>query len=452
MEILQTIWTALITENQLIINIITVPMIVIETTITMLLFTQILNVVSSRRQKITYVALFSIIATFSEFCMPSPYNNFINIIAQFALVSIIFKTNLLKTILCIILPLVIFVIAGSIVQIVFSWIFRFSIAEVLLIPIYKFCLSLIIYVCVYVIYRLFRHFNIKISLFDKININTYSILIINFIIGILAIAVQVYVVTMYALTVPTVILLTNLLALFIYFAVSIYSLLRTNNLERTKQDLEIEKEYNKTITGLYDSIRGFRHDFNNIVQAIGGYVSTENIDGLKSYYKDLLVDCQRVNNLTVLSPEIINNPAIYSLLTSKYHTADELGITINLEMFLDLETTNMKIYELTRVLGILLDNAIEASNKCENKIINIVFRKDSKVNRQLLSIENTYLDKDIDTDKIFEKGYTSKEYKDDKSHGLGLWEVRQVLKRNNNLNLYTTKDDEFFTQQLEIYN
>lgn len=35
--------------------------------------------------------------------------------------------------------------------------------------------------------------------------------------------------------------------------------------------------------------------------------------------------------------------------------------------------------------------------------------------------------------------------------GLGLWEVRQILKRNDNLNLFTSKDSEYFKQQLEIY-
>ena len=49
--------------------------------------------------------------------------------------------------------------------------------------------------------------------------------------------------------------------------------------------------------------------------------------------------------------------------------------------------------------------------------------------------------------QIFDKGYSSKA----NNTGLGLWEVKQILKRNNNLNLYTTKDEKFFKQQLEIY-
>lgn len=66
---------------------------------------------------------------------------------------------------------------------------------------------------------------------------------------------------------------------------------------------------------------------------------------------------------------------------------------------------------------------------------------------QLLIVENTYTNKDVNTDKIFEKGYSTKQG----NTGLGLWEVRQILKKNNNLNLFTTKNDEFFTQQFEIF-
>lgn len=181
-----------------------------------------------------------------------------------------------------------------------------------------------------------------------------------------------------------------------------------------------------------------------------GYVATEDIKGLKKYYSQLLEDCQRGNNLTTLNPSVINNPAIYSLLASKYYLANEQGITINLEVFLDLNTINMKIYEFTRILGILMDNAIEAASQCDEKIMNVSFRNDEKRNRQLVIIQNTYTNKDVDTEQIFQKGFTSKS-EEESSHGLGLWEVRRILKKRNNLNLYTTKDCIYFTQQLEIY-
>lgn len=94
-----------------------------------------------------------------------------------------------------------------------------------------------------------------------------------------------------------------------------------------------------------------------------------------------------------------------------------------------------------------MDNAIEASKECDEKIINVYMRNDPKASRQILLIENTYENKKIDTEKIYEKGYSSKPH----NSGLGLWEVRQILKRNDNLNLFTTKDEMYFRQQLEIY-
>ena len=107
----------------------------------------------------------------------------------------------------------------------------------------------------------------------------------------------------------------------------------------------------------------------------------------------------------------------------------------------------MQIYDFTRILGILLDNAIDAAKECEKKIINVTFRKEMSNDMIIVKIQNTYANKDVDTEKIYNKGSTSKE----NHSGLGLWKVRQILMHNNNLNLFTTKDDEFFSQQFEIY-
>ena len=180
-------------------------------------------------------------------------------------------------------------------------------------------------------------------------------------------------------------------------------------------------------------------------------IDKKDLEGLEKYYRQLLQDCNRVNNLTALSPTVINNPAIYNVMAAKYHRADENGIQINLGIFMDLNDLEhyLKIYEFTRILGILMDNAIEAAIECKDKIIHVTFRKEDSRHRFLMVIENTYLDKTINTEKIFEKSYSTKSRKT--NSGLGLWEVRQILKRNNNLNLFTTKDAEYFRQQFEIY-
>ncbi len=452
MEIIQTIWNALTTENLLIIKILSIPMTIIEATVTTLLFTSILNISATKKQKITYVLAFSFIAIILMNFIPTPFNTFLNVIASPILVYFIFKTNILKSILAEIIPYIFFVVIGSLFLNICVNVSKIPSNIFLNIPLAKLSCSLLMYLIAYIIYRLCLNYNINITIIENFKRNNKLILIINFIIGIIAIAMQSYLVTIYSHFIPISTIIISIFILLIYFLFSLYSLARTNKLEITTENLEEEKLYNKTLTILYDNIRGFKHDFNNIVQAIGGYISTNNMDGLKDYYSDLMADCQKVNNLAVLNPELINSPAIYSLLTSKYHKAEELGIKINFDIFLDLKTLNIKAYDLTRILGILLDNAIEASSKCEEKIIYITIRKDNKANRQLFIIENTYSNKDVDTDRIFEKGYTSKVEPNNQNHGLGLWEVRKILKKNNNLNLFTTKSNKLFRQQLEIYN
>ena len=451
MEIFQTIWNALTTENIMLLRILAIPMTVVEVLVTTLLFTTILNIESTKKQKIVYVSIFSIIAIISSQFIPTPFNTFINVIACPILVYFIFKANLLKSVLAEIIPYIFFVILGSLFINIYTIVSGIPTSQLQTIPIHKILFSSLLYIFAYLIYLFIKKNNLYLSMSDLKNRKDNIVLLFNLLVGILAIFIQSYLATFYTNYLPFYITVTSVLVILIYFLISIYSLSRTVKLEKTTENLEEEKLYNKTLTILYDNIRVFKHDFNNIVQSIGGYISTNNMEGLKDFYSDLMDDCKKINNLAVLNPELINNPAVYSLLTSKYHKAEGLGIKMNFEIFLNLDGLNIKTYNLTRILGILLDNAIEASSKSDEKEIHITIRKDNKVNRDLFIIENTYSNKNIDTNRIFEKGYTSKIEDDGKSHGLGLWEVRQILSKNNNLNLFTTKSNRLFKQQLEIY-
>lgn len=258
---------------------------------------------------------------------------------------------------------------------------------------------------------------------------------------------QIYLIVFYNDRLPNFIIYINIIALVAYFVISIYSMIKTMSLQKTQEDLEQEKQYNKTLQILHDNIRAFKHDFANIISGIGGYVETNDMEGLKKYYKQLLQDCNQVSNLGSLNPDSINSPAVYSVLANKYYKADNLGIKISLESFIDFNNLYMGIYEFTRILGILMDNAIEATSECDNKYIHVEIRNDFKRNRQLLVIENTYNDKDINIDKIYEKGYSTKPH----NTGLGLWEVENILKKHKNITRFTTKDNKLFKQQIEIY-
>ncbi len=249
------------------------------------------------------------------------------------------------------------------------------------------------------------------------------------------------------LTIPIVIIF----CLIIILCFAFFCIYETKKLKSTTKLLELEKLQNKNLLTLNDNLRGFKHDFNNIIQVIGGYISANNMPALKTYYKDLLTDCQCTNTLSALSPDLVNNPTVYTLLTNTYYSAFDNNVTIDFEILADLSNLNIKDYELSRILGILLDNAIEASKISMEKHIHILFKNDVKNNRVIILIENTYQDKNIDLEKIFEKGYSTKS-NTCRNHGLGLWEVKKYLNRRKNLHLSTSRTNDYFRQYLEIYN
>ena len=447
MELLNNIWNALSTPNETLTTIISSPLTFLEAYLMMTLFLLILKIKTCSRQKTIYVVLASVVSLLSKYLIPSPYNVFINYILLFIIIYFLFKQSYLKTLLAVVCPSLIFGLIGILILNPYLNLLNINYEQSETIPIYRLLHMLIVYVFAFIIILILKYKHIGLSQLDEIDKKNKNIIIFNLILGLFTLSIQLIIAFYYTDTLPLIITFLSFIALLIYFALSIYSLTRAMQLSVTTKKLESAEEYNKTLRILHDSVRGFKHDFDNIVTTIGGYVKTNDMEGLKKYYVQLEDDCQKVNNLYLLNPEVINNPGIYNLLTNKYNEAISKNIKVNMSLLLDLSNLKMKIYEFARILGILLDNAIEASQECEEKIINITFRNDEKNHRQLIIIENTYNNKDVDTIKIFGKGISGKE-----NHtGLGLWEVQNILKKNNNISLFTTKTENYFKQQLEIY-
>lgn len=449
MNTLQMIWSALTVPNELLIKILAIPLTYLDIFICMLYFSSILNISATKKRKILYVLIYGIVANIITFIVPISYQVYINIILWPLMVFSLLKVNILKSILSVIITM----ITTSTLDFIFTQVaqnlFNVTFELMIVTPIWRIAIALCIYFIIFILTKLINYFKVNIKIFDSMNSKSKFLLCINLLLLIIVLAMQFYLIAFYSNTLPFYISFCSTIGLISYFAVSIYNLISTSKLAFTTMELESAQHTIHTTKILHDQVRSFKHDFDNIVNSIGGYVVNEDMDGLKRYYNQLLEECNKTNNLYALSPEVINHPAIYHMLATKYYEADQNNVQINLNVFLDLNEIEkrMKIYDFTRILGILLDNAIEAANECDKKIINVTFRKDIGNDMISIIIQNTYANKDIDTEEIYQKGISTKE----NHSGLGLWKVREILMHNNNLNLFTTKNDEFFTQQFEIY-
>ena len=313
---------------------------------------------------------------------------------------------------------------------------------------YKIVASMILCTLKLILYKIAINKNIRFQIRDGLqDANKLKIIAVSVLSLVLIVSIELGTITNIA-TIPT----------YLYVLINAMLLLYFATVMNIAKDISIMDEADETIVDLeeskerlqedYDNVRSFRHDFNNIMQGMGGYISTNDINGLKKMYTEIVGECQEMNDNRSLSKEIINNPAVYQLINNKFKKAKEYKIRFRINVFVDINQLNISPYDLCRILGILLDNAIEAAKDCENKVINIRFIKDKINNRNLVIIENAYKNYLIDLNKIYDKGFTSK--KDKFYHGLGLWKVKQIIKKNKNLNINTTRGD-LFRQELEIY-
>ena len=449
MEILNNIWTAISTPNEQLVNVLLLPIGFVENCLIFMLIYSLFNLcnLNNKNKILVYIILMTLISFIGILYIPNPYNIFINYISMIILVCFIFKTSLLRSSLSVVSSGLLFNLVGTFILNPYISLFNITAEQLNTIPIYRISYIFLLFIIVFIITLILKFKNLKFTILDGIGKRSKVIIGLNLFFGFITIIVYSVVLFYYVDILPLFITFLSFISFLAYFAVSVYSITRVFKLFLTNQKLETAEEYNKRLSSLNDSIRSFKHDFDNTLTTIGGFIRTNDMEGLKKYYFELEDDSQRVNNLYILNPEVVNNNGIYNLITQKYSKAEEKDIKVNITFLLDLSTLNMKIYEFARILGILLDNAIEASAESDEKIINITFRNDIKNSAQIVTIENSYKDKNVNTEEIFQKGITGKE----DHQGLGLWKVKKIVDKNSNVYLFTSKNDKFFSQQLEIY-
>ena len=447
MNILQKITEGLMSPNEMLTSALIIPQAIIEIILYVNILFTLLNIKAPKSKKYLQILILSIIAALSKYLVPNPFSTLLNVLSILLSFILLYKTNLIETFIGIVFLLLIATLFEMISSQIFNLLFGITYLDYLNYHLYAIIFLLIVYTCLFIMLKLLKRFNMNITLFKNLNKKDTIVILITVILGFITIFLQLYITAFYNNILPHAIILLSIICLIAYFFVSLFNIVKTKQLEIANRDIKNLQLYNNTLKVMYDNIRAFKHDFNNIMNGIGGYITAKDMDGLSKYYKSVFKECANLNNLAALNPETINNPSIYAILADKYTKANAKNIKIELGIFIDLNSLNIDTYELTRILGILFDNSIEVAQERERKYISVRFLMDHRKNRQLVIVENTYKDKDIDTYKIFEKSYSTKPH----NTGLGLWEVNKILKKHNNLAIYTSKDDELFKQQLEIY-
>ena len=115
-QFLNNIWIALSSENPELINLLMIPATIIENFLLMFLFLIILKVSSSKNQKIIYIIILTTLNLFNLKILPAPYNVLINYLCVLLCIKFIFKLNILKSLIGLIVPIFIFGLTNVLLQ------------------------------------------------------------------------------------------------------------------------------------------------------------------------------------------------------------------------------------------------------------------------------------------------------------------------------------------------
>lgn len=137
--------------------------------------------------------------------------------------------------------------------------------------------------------------------------------------------VTIFVITsFYSSNIPTFIVFFIVLDFIFYLLISILSVINFTHLISTLESLEASKLHIHTLKSINDSLRTFKHDFFNIMQSIDGYIYAKDYASLETYYKDIKTECDSLNTMSYLSPEFIDEPAVFNLVINKFYKAETL--------------------------------------------------------------------------------------------------------------------------------
>lgn len=173
-------------------------------------------------------------------------------------------------------------------------------------------------------------------------------------------------------------------------------------------------------------IRFLRHDMKNHMFKVKKLISNSEYDKATSYINEM-TDAMLVDN------EYVNtgNNDVDCLLNYKLSIAKEIGVEFVCEVKLpkDLIVTS---FDLTTILGNLLDNALNALKMVENKYLVISIKYIKGTIR--IDLENTY-NKEYEVNK--KKG-------SDSEHGLGLLSVEQALEKYHGVVKHSQTEKKYY--------
>lgn len=237
----------------------------------------------------------------------------------------------------------------------------------------------------------------------------------------------------------------NSIFLIVLFVITIVALLRETSLKYIElKERENSLKYLKIFDEYVENLRMHQHERINTLLCIKGMVVHDK--NIIEFIDNVVANENSIDSSILKDVMGVKLKMIRGLLYQKliYCKDNNIDYVINTEDNINFDLIDYNTNtEIVLILGILLDNAIEACKNIKDKNLSIYIYQEN--NDIIFQVSNTFSG-NINLNLLFNKGYSTKG--DNRGYGLSI--VKEKIKGNINLNLKTEIHGDIFIQKLFV--
>lgn len=247
------------------------------------------------------------------------------------------------------------------------------------------------------------------------------------------------------LTVNGILVSVLVLSSAVLFYILYQILLQNQQLALQQQEQEITREYMTQMEDLYQDMCSFRHDYKNILSTMEYYMEHKELDKLEEYFRqEILPTASSLPGQDFILGRLtqVQVAPIKSLLCSKLCSCQNKQIPFTLSIPKPVTHFPMDVLSLSQILGILLDNAMEAALQTEKPYLEIILLPQEE--HIYIEIKNTTLPLTVPISELSRRGFSTK-----KGHtGLGLHTIQKLLAPLEHVQFSLEVQDTIFSAKL----
>ena len=234
----------------------------------------------------------------------------------------------------------------------------------------------------------------------------------------------------------------GLLFMIVVFIVNLVLMTLMVYIHRFKQLEEEMNKWQKESRDYINVIRSQRHDFNFHVHAIVGLIENGEYDECRKYVKNVANEASQVNDIMPVHDAVIG-----SMLYNMRETARQKGSNITYDITYDMEHVVCNSFEINKILGNLIQNALDAMNSEQAIQAGIKVKIFKRRGNTVISVSNLFLGDKNSILKAFELGFSTKL----KHEGIGLSMISKTVEKYGG-RIYTEFDDNWVSFIVNIPN